>query len=335
MKVSALIVLGVSLALAGCDSAPHKTDTVKMETSKPDAVVQAPIKPAPAEPTIETLAEFPHGTFLENLTVSADEKITFTSYFDKTVLRLNGRGPTVAFAKLDVHPICIVPVAGGYVVTAHGKAFTEGPDFTATNVILVLDASGNVKSRTLAPNARFLNGASLDSTGQILIADSLAGVIWRFNPVTGSVSQWFNAPELTPDPAAKGFALGANGLKIRQGAAYVSNTSRGTLYKIAIDANGKPERKAEIVARTGNIDDFDFSSDGTIYVATHEAEIKRVSPDLTVETFLAKGCDGCTSLAVSGQDAAQRLIVLTTGNWGAPDDKTPARVLSVSVPPQD
>jgi sugar lactone lactonase YvrE len=311
MKIIAL--LGVAFLAVGC------------------ATTQ-PALQSGAAPVVDTLASFPHGAFLENLTVGRDDAITFTSYFDKSLQRISGRAPSSAFAQLDVHPVGIVPLADGYLVTAHGKAFTEGPSFTATNTILTLDAAGHVQHRYPAPDARFLNGAAVTPGGDVLIADSLAGVVWRFNPRTGALAEWLRDPLLAPNPAATGFALGANGVKIRDGFVYISNTSRQSLYRVRLGGSGAAEGALSVFAGTGGIDDFDFARDGSIYVATHQAAVTRVSPSGVIETVLATDCDGCTSVAFRGHGREARLIVLTTGNWGGPGAATPARVLSVAVP---
>ena len=130
-------------------------------------------------PAVDVLASYNHGTFLENLTVGQDDAITFTSYFDKSLQRISGTSAATVFSQLDVHPVGIVQTQQGFVVTAHGKAFTEGSAFTATNVVLTLDAAGKVERRYPAPDALFLNGAAVTPSGDVLIADSLKGVVWR------------------------------------------------------------------------------------------------------------------------------------------------------------
>lgn len=281
---------------------------------------------------VETLAAFPHGAFLENLTVAGDGAVTFTSYFDDTLLRLGAAGGPTVFAKLDAHPIAIVATRTGFLITAQGKAFTEGQDFTATDQVLELDSSGAVTKRSPAPEAVFLNGAVALPDGSLLIADSLAGVIWHFDPASGQFAKWLADPMLAPDPAAQGFTLGANGIKIRDGFVYVSNTSRQALYRVAVDDKGQPKGTPSLFAQTGTIDDFTFAADGTIYATSHHDAVLHVAADGKVSTVLPKGCDGCTSLAFRGEGADQRLIMLTTGNWGDPSATAEAKVVAIKLP---
>jgi len=307
------LLLGLALMAAGCAT-----------TQRPKTTADAPL--------VATLASYPHGAFLENLTIGGDGSITFTSYFDKSVQRIDGSSPAGAFAQLDVHPVGILPVSGGFLVTAHGKAFTEGPGFTATNQILLLDAAGREQHRYPAPVARFLNGAAITPRGDVLIADSLAGVVWRFELRTGALTEWLRDPLLAPNPAATGYALGANGIKFHDGFVYISNTSRQSLYRVRLGVSGGAEGGLVLFASTGGIDDFDFARDGSIYVATHQAAITRVSTSGEVRTVLTTDCDACTSVAFRGRGHSERLIVLTTGNWGEPGATTAARVVSIATP---
>ena len=129
-----------------------------------DLTLTAQAQTAAGAPELETLATFPHGTFIENLTVAGDGAVTFTSYFDEALLRLAAAGAPATFAKLDVHPIAIVATQSGFLIPAQGKAFTEVQDFTATNQVVELDASGKVTRRFAAPDAVFLNEAAGQGT---------------------------------------------------------------------------------------------------------------------------------------------------------------------------
>jgi sugar lactone lactonase YvrE len=244
-------------------------------------------------------------------------------------MRLPARGGTpTAFAQLDVHPGGIVALRDGFVVTAHGTPFTQAPAFTATNQILVLDSGGAVRARVAVPEAQFLNGMVIAPGGGVLIADAMAGIIWRFDPTAGALTEWLRHEKLAPDPAATAIFAGANGLKIGNGALYISNSSRGAIYRLGLSAAGEPVGAPELFARTGPVDDFAIDSDGAIYAATHGAVLLRLTPQGAVETLLAEGCDGCTSVALAGE--GRRLIVLTTGNLLEGGD-APARVLSVTL----
>jgi sugar lactone lactonase YvrE len=285
------------------------------------------VAPAAAQsPLVTTIASYPHGTFLENLSVDARGRLLFTSYLNQTVMLWAGRGAPTPLVRLDVHPVGVLARANDIIVSAHGKPFTAGAAFTATNQLLVLNRSGVVTKRVAAPDALFLNGMVEIAPDAILVADSLAGKIWRFNPVTGSVEPWLADPLLGADPAAPSQRPGANGLKLHDSWLYVSNSARGTLHRVRLSGTS-PTGALELFAATGPIDDFTFLADGSIAAATHGARLIRVMPDGTISDIMASGCDSCTSVTTFGR--ARDLIVLTTGNL-LEGGNAPARVLRVA-----
>jgi hypothetical protein len=285
--------------------------------------------PATAKsPEVTTVASYPHGAFLENLSVDPKGRLLFTSYFDQTLLLWNGKRAPTPLVKLDVHPVAVLARARDIIVSAHGKPFTGGPAFTATNQLLVLDRKGVVKRRVAAPDARFLNGMVEIAPDTILVADSIAGKIWRFDPSSGEIAVWLADPLLAGDPGTPSQLPAANGLKVQDGWLYVSNSARGSLHRIRLSAS-LPSGALELFAATGSIDDFTFLRDGTIAAATHGRKLIRIGKDGAVSDILPDGCDACTSVARYGRGGD--LIVLTTGNLFEGGD-TPARVLRVASP---
>jgi hypothetical protein len=279
-------------------------------------------------PNVTTIASYPHGAFLENLSVDTKGRLLFTSYIDQTLMMWPGRGAARALAKLDAHPVAVLARAKDIIVSAHGKSFTEGPAFTATNQLLVLDRNGVVKKRIAAPDALFLNGMVEIAPNVILVADSLAGKIWRFDPANGAIDTWLADPLLAVDPAQPSQRPGANGLKVHDGWVYVSNSARGAIHRVAL-LDGAAFGPLEPYATTGPVDDFTFLADGTIAAATHGSKLIRIGKDGTVTDILPDGCDSCTSVVRYGP--RNDLIVLTTGNLFE-GGTAPARVLRVPSP---
>jgi sugar lactone lactonase YvrE len=257
----------------------------------------------------ETVASYPNGSFLENLSAGLDGAVLITSYSDKRILRWTGSGQPAVLVTLDAHPVGILSRADDIIVSAHGAPFTGGPGFLSSNCMLVLDRKGNVLRTVAAPDARFLNGMAPLPSGAVLVADSVAGRIWRFDPVSGVLSVWLVHEALAPDPARPQMP-GANGLKIKDGWLYVSNSSRGRLYRVRLDGE-RSTGELDIFATTGPIDDFAFLPHGSIAATTHGDRLLSISPSGQVGTILEDGCDGCTSVLPYGTHGG--LIVLTTG----------------------
>jgi sugar lactone lactonase YvrE len=282
-------------------------------------------------PTV--LAEFPNGTFLENVTQTDRGAIVFTNYFAKTLEILVPGKPARTLATLPAHPVGIVRSKGGFVVSAHGKPFNSGSAFTESQQILILDSAGTVKSAFPVPQAKFLNGLAVHASGALLVADSIAGAIWRIEPTKQKVSTWLEDEALKQDPSIKEFRPGANGLKFFGNSLLVSNSSRGGLFSIPVNRDGNILGAAKRVAKTDSIDDFFVTRSGDIVFATHADQLKRVRATGEIDTLLPSGCDGCTALApFRNENGVEGLAVLTTGGLLEGGTK-PARVLFVPFAP--
>jgi hypothetical protein len=164
-------------------------------------------------PSVQTLAEYPSGNFLENLDTLPDGSIVVTSYFAKTIELIDTAKKVSTLAKLSAHPVSIISLKDGYIVSAHGLPFTSGPGFVETQQFLLLDKSGKETGGFKASNARFLNGMVRHTGQTVLVADSIAATIWQVDPKDQSIRPWLQDPALAQDPSIKEFRPGANGLK--------------------------------------------------------------------------------------------------------------------------
>jgi sugar lactone lactonase YvrE len=274
-----------------------------------------------------TVATYPSGNFLENLAGTPAGELLITSYTAKRLLAWRGDGAPRTFADLPAHPVGILARQNDVIVSAHAVPFTAGPAFLKSNRLLVLDTRGKLLRAVPAPDARFLNGLVELPSGVVLAADSIAGRIWRFDPASGRLRPWLDHPSLAADPRRPQLP-GANGLKLRDGWLYVSNSVQGTLSRVRLDGE-LPAGAPELVARTGAIDDFAFLPDGSVAAATHGDKLIRIAADGSISEILTDGCDGCTSVALDRRSG--RLIVLTTGKL-LEGGKGTAKILSVAAP---
>lgn len=283
------------------------------------------VRPAP-----EVLHSAPTGTFFENLEAQADGSVLFTSYFAKEILRWSTQGIST-FAKLNAHPVDLVSLQGEVVVTAHGAPFTSGPDFVKSMRIIRLGLDGKVRSTQPADKARFLNGVIADGTGAVLIADSLAGMVWSQRLGSTTLEPFLTNEVLKPVVAKEGeFALGVNGIKIHNGYLYISNSSTTTLHRVAL-VGGKPSGVIETVAKFAGIDDFAIADDGRIFVATHRNDVVMRRSDGTIEVLADQKAEGATAVAFGLGPSAGALFVTTTGGLFA-GLKADANLIRISVP---
>jgi len=180
-------------------------------------------------PKVRVLASYPSGNFLENLEVQVDGRLLFTNYATKTIEVLSPDGELGTFSELSAYPLSLVSTSDGYLVAASGKSLLKGEDVIGTQQFLLLDKSGVEIGQFDAPQALYLNGLVRLDNGTILVADSLAGTIWKVDIDAQAVSPWLQDESLAPLADQTQFIPGANGLKQGSDGLVVSNTSKGTL----------------------------------------------------------------------------------------------------------
>jgi sugar lactone lactonase YvrE len=143
------------------------------------------------------------------------------------------------------------------------------------------------------------NGMALDPfTGLLYIADSVHGIVWRVPTTGGTPIAWASGGSLTSNGS-----FGANGVKVHDGAVWVSNTTQGLLLRIPVERGGVAGQ-VRTKATIAGIDDFVFTGAGdTVLAAMNGAgEVALVRPDGTQIIVLASadGLENPTSLAVRG-----------------------------------
>jgi sugar lactone lactonase YvrE len=87
------------------------------------------------------------------------------------------------------------------------------------------------------PQMIFPNGIDFDAQGNLMVADSATGIIFKVTPA-GQVSKWLQDPELSGSPACPAplpFPIGANGIVVTPSDVFVSNTAKGSIVRIAVN----------------------------------------------------------------------------------------------------
>ena len=169
------------------------------------------------------------------------------------------------------------------------------------------------------PTGSFPNGIAFDSTGNLYIADSNLGVIWRLAPGASRATRWSESPLLAPTGASfMNFPLpGANGLKLRHGRVYVSNTSTDSILTIPIRPGGEAGQVA--VKFTGiEGDDFAFAANGDLYVAENPpSELVRITPNGDVRRLAtqADGLDNPSAVAFDPRPGERKQLFITNSAY--------------------
>lgn len=242
----------------------------------------------------------------ENIALLPDGTAYVTFAAARQVARITPGGETRILATLPA------PADGGIHTPVLKFALTTGIVRTTDGTLYVLYATGTSdltglwrlrpgqEPRRIAalPADGLPNGLALDERGKrFYITDSVLGTVWTVPTAGGSPTAWSTAPELT----STGF-LGANGVKLHNGALWVSNLDRGTLLRIPVrpgNRAGTPRIKAS--GLTG-IDDFAFTGHGNQVLAALNGpnQVVRIRPDGTSTTVLdaADGLQGPTAIAL-------------------------------------
>ncbi|WP_234326753.1 hypothetical protein [Streptomyces sp. NRRL S-337] len=246
----------------------------------------------------------------ENITLEPGGGADVTFAFSRQVARISPDGQVHVLATLPAPPagartpVLSAPFLGGIVRTADGTLYflyaTGTSDLTG---VWRLRPGGSPQRIAALPADSLPNGLALDRrSGRLYVADSALGTLWRVPVGGGTPVKWATAPELEPT----GF-LGANGIKIHDGAAWVSNLDRGTVLRIPIGCHGVAGPVETRATGLVNIDDFAFTGTGDTLLAAINADnaVALVRPDGSHTTVLtaADGLEGPTSLAVRGSTA--------------------------------
>ncbi|MFI6464038.1 hypothetical protein [Streptomyces sp. NPDC050538] len=144
------------------------------------------------------------------------------------------------------------------------------------------------------------NGMALDRrTSRLYIADSVRGTIWTVPVTGGTPTAWLSAPELAYSAIA-----GANGVKVHNGALWVSNTDDGTILRIPFLPGGHPGQLQVRATGLTTVDDFTFTGAGDEILAAlnHTNTVVRIRPDGHQTTVLtaADGLQNPTAIEVRG-----------------------------------
>jgi sugar lactone lactonase YvrE len=229
----------------------------------------------------------------ENLAVARDGTIYVSLAFASEVRRIAPGGGQATLA---------IPTLGGITVGVaidrhhHGDldVAVRSPDPAAAGIWRVPVAGFTLPTRIAAlPTASFPNGIAFDQAGNLYVADSSLGVIWRIAPGYSQATVWSKSPLLAPTGASfMNFPLpGANGIKVHDGVVYVSNTATEDILTIPIERDGDAGKIA--IRFTGiQADDFAFATNGDLFVTENPlSRLVRITPDGTVTT-LATQSDG-------------------------------------------
>jgi len=276
-----------------------------------------PLHPVPAA----VVAEWPPGTFLENLAPSAAHPgswlVTIPSH--NRVDRVDPDGSR--------HTVAEVPNAvTGIATTGFGTFVLTGVMGAAGWQLARIDEStdsaggsaGTVDIVCDIPDLRLGNGLAWDGR-RLFAVDSALGHLVAIDPVAGTSAVWL-AHELLGPLERDSPLPGANGITVHDPYVYVTNSGRALLLRCPLTGHDLAG-ELEVVAEQQAGDDFDIDPRGRVYLATNvQHSVVRLDPDGHREGIagLEQWVAGATSAALDPRDPTALYVTSTGGILNPP-----------------
>lgn len=161
------------------------------------------------------------------------------------------------------------------------------------------------------PGADFLNGMATLDDEHIYVGDVYNGVVYLVDTTTGAYQIAVDDP-LMKFEADNTTNLGVNGLKVRGGYLYWTNTNRGFLARIAVGADGLPTGVGQVVAvNLPKPDDFVFATDGTAFLAQNQQDTLSVAWGVENSSGVP-----VTAVPIAGNNKSTILAGVSSGKFG-------------------
>lgn len=247
------------------------------------------------------------GQLPENVALAPDGTALVTLAAARQVAAVTRAGSVRTLATLPA------PADGGVHTPVLGFPLTTGIARSGDGTLYLLYATGTAdltgvwrvrpgdRPRRIAalPAEGLPNGLALDERrGTLYLTDSVLGRIFTVPVSGGTPTTWSADPTL----ASTGF-LGANGLKLHDGAVWVSNLDQGTLLRFPLERGRAGTVEVRAAGLVG-VDDFAFTGRGAEVIAALNGPntVVRIRPGGTVTPLLtaADGLQNPTSVAVRG-----------------------------------
>ncbi|MEU1075144.1 MULTISPECIES: hypothetical protein [unclassified Streptomyces] len=265
-------------------------------------------EPTVSHPRVVAHFDFTAGETPENIALEPDGSADLTFAFARQVANVTRHGnvrsrvtlPAVADPNTPlVHNALVLGIARAHDGTLY---VTYATGTSETGIWRIKPHGGRPHQIVKLPPNGLPNGLALDEhRGVLYAADSALGVVWRAPVTGGRRTAWATTKALRPVPSGTGF--GANGIKVHDGAVWVSNTDRGTLLRIPVRRNGSAGRTSVRATGLDGIDDFAFTSrhgDTVLATVNTANQVVVVRPKGTHSVVLTQqdGLANPTSVAV-------------------------------------
>jgi sugar lactone lactonase YvrE len=190
---------------------------------------------------------------------------------------------------------------------------TGGTLYEAPGFIWRVERTGAVRQWCELPDATFMNGCTMHPNGRTLLAcESSSGHILAIDlGQPGRWDVWLQGDRLRPIVPKW---PGSNGIKIREGWAWISVSGRRLMVRVPIKPDGSAG-EIEIAATHLSADDFAFGISGAVYGTTHpEHTLVRIDSAGTRTTLAGpeQGMIGSTACAFGRAPGDEEALYVTT-----------------------
>jgi sugar lactone lactonase YvrE len=237
----------------------------------------------------------------ENITLEPGGAADVTFNRARQIARVGTDGSVSILATLP-SPTTGTAAVSGIVRGRDGSLYVNYNAGSQSGIWRIPRGGGTAVQVVPMPDVKFINGLALDRGEDALYAtDSTTGTVWKVSLKNRTAAVWVHDAQLEP---LNGSGLGANGIKVHDGAVWVSNNGQGTLLRIRIAAAGKAGAITTVAQGLTAIDDFAFTGHGDTVLAAQNfiSQVSLVHPDGTHQTVLTStdGLSNPTSVAVRG-----------------------------------
>lgn len=289
----------------------------------------APLQPVPHR----IVAEWPAGTFIENLAVDGDAVIVSVlseARLDRVPIDSNDprltKGQATSILRQFDRPATGLSLVDGHLFAAVGEPGDGEPELWRLD-----PGTGEGEPWCTLTGIEFANGVTPFAPGKLMIAESWKGRLCVVDLAAKTVSVWIEDERLTRQPGID-FLPGANGVKRFGNEVTVSSNGRALLLRATVNPDGTAGR-LDVIAERLRVDDMAYDADGVLYLTTHIGHsLDWLDRDGTRVALggAAQGLAGSTACAF-GNDGA--LYVTTTGAILAPPGRVlqPAKLVRLEV----
>jgi sugar lactone lactonase YvrE len=259
-------------------------------------------------PVLATVAIWPARAMLENLAIDAGGAVFVSVYSHHRVDRYDPSTRTVTeFAHLPAPPMGLAFDASDALWITAGT-MREGPGY-----VYRVEQDGTFRTWCELRDALFMNGCTLHPNGgTLLVCESGTGRILAIDlDKCGRWDVWLQGDRLRS--LIPGYP-GANGIKIRDGWAWITVSGRRLIVRVPFQSDGSAG-DIEIAATRLLADDFAFGMSGSAYVTTHpEHTLVRLDPSGARTTLAgpAQGMVGSTACAFGRAPGDENALYVTT-----------------------